>query len=345
MNNILQNWKLNRWLPVSAFLAVAVTAGTSGYHFKQKHKVPGAGTWDYIAIDSGARRVYITHMTEVEVLDADSGAFVGKVSGVNGAHGVAFAPDLGKGFATAGLTDQVVIFDLKTLKTTGTVKTGKKPDSIMYEPVTKRVFAYNGDGESATVIDAATSTVAGTIPMGGGPEFSVHDGHGKVFVNIENKHETVQIDAKSMKIERRIPLAPCEEPSALAIDRANGKLFAGCANKKLAVIDITSGKVLTTLPIGPHVDAVVFDPETKLIFASTYDGKITVVHQDSVTKYSQVETLTTKQGSKTMDIDHKTHNLWIPAASFQPALAADAIRTPPGTMPAAGTFEVLVYSK
>ena len=139
--------------------------------------------------------------------------------------------------------------------------------------------------------------------------------------------------------------APCEEPSALAIDRANGKLFAGCANKKLAVIDIASGKVLTTFPIGPHVDALAFDPETKLIFASTYDGKVSVVHQDSADKYSQVDTLVTKQASKTMDIDLKTHNLWIPAASFQPPLKADAIRTPPGTMPAAGTFEVMVYSK
>ena len=344
----MKNRSFNVWLTpviIAAALGYAASMGSTGYHVAQKYKVPGAGTWDYIAVDSTARRVYITHLTEVEVLDADSGAVVGKVAGVNGAHGVALAPELGKGFATAGLADQVVIFDLKTLKNVGAAKTGKKPDSIMYEPVTKRVFAYNGDGESATVIDAATGKVEGTIPMGGGPEFSVNDGHGKVFVNIEDKHETVQIDAKTMKIERRIPLAPCEEPSALAIDRANGKLFAGCANKKLAVTDIASGKVITTLPIGPHVDAVVFDPESKLIFASTYDGKVTVIHQDSATKYSQVDVLATKQASKTMDIDLKTHNLWIPAASFQPSLPADAIRTPPGTMPAAGTFEVMMYSK
>ena len=341
-------WNRYRWLSAGAVGAVAccaAAAGASGYHQTQKYKVPGEGTWDYIVLDSNARRVYITHLKSVEVLDADSGAVVGKINGVNGSHGVAIASELNRGFATAGLADEVVIFDTKTLKNIGTAKTGKKPDSIMYEPTTKRVFAYNGDGESATVIEAATGKVVGTIPMGGGPEFSVHDGHGKIFVNIEDKSETVQIDAKSMKIERRIKLAPCEEPSALAIDRANGKLFAGCANKKLAVTDIATGKVMTTFPIGPHVDALTFDPETKLIFASTYDGKITVVHQDAADKYSLIDTLTTKQASKTMDVDMKTHKLWVPAASFQPPLPKDAIKTPPGAMPAAGTFEVLVFSK
>ena len=329
---------------VAAALCLAATGG-SGYHLIQKYRASGSGTWDYVSIDSTARRVYVAHLTEVNVLDADSGSEIGKITNLKGAHGVAVAADLGKGFITDGITNQVVIFDLKTFKTVGTVPAGKKPDSIMYEPTTKRVFAYNNGAEDATVVDAASGKVVGTIALGGAPEFSVHDGKGKIYVNLEDKSETLRVDAATMKVEKRYPLAPCEEPSALAIDRANGKLFAGCANQKLAVLDIASGKVLTTLPIGPHVDAAAFDPQTKLVFASTYNGVVTVIGQTGTNQYAVVDSITTKQASKTMDVDLKTHSVWLASADFKPALPPAAIRTPAGTMPVPGSFTMLVYGK
>ena len=329
---------------LAAIIGLAAT-GSSGYRLQHKYKISGNGTWDYVAVDSTARRVYIAHQTEVNVIDADTGSEIGKVTGLKGSHGVAIAPGAGKGFITDGLADQVVIFDLKTLKTTGSAPTGKKPDSIMYEPVTKRVFAYNGDSDDATVIDSATGKVAGTIALGGAPEFSVADLKGKIYLNLENKSETLRIDAATMKVEKRFPLAPCEEPSAMAIDQSGGKLFIGCANKKLAIFDIASGKVVAALPIGPHVDATAYDPETKMAFASTYDGVVTVVQQNASNQFVVVDSIATKHASKTMDVDLKTHALWVASADFQPKLAAGAIRTPQGTAPVPGSFTVMVYGK
>jgi DNA-binding beta-propeller fold protein YncE len=292
-------------------------AGPSGYHVAKKVALPGAGGWDYLTVDEVARRVYISHATQVIVVDADSLEIVGKITDLAGVHGIALAPEFGKGFITAGQMDAVVVFDLKTLAKTATVKVGKKPDAILYDPSTKRVFAMNGDGESSTAINAADNSVVGTVALGGGPEFTVADGKGSVFVNLEDQSELLHIDAKTLTVKDRWPVAPCKAPSSLAIDIANERLFLGCRSKVMAVVNSANGKVVASYPIGDHVDASVFDPATKTVFSSTGDGNVYAFHQDSADSYTQVEVVPTATGSKTMTMDHKTQHLLVPARDGQ----------------------------
>jgi YVTN family beta-propeller protein len=297
-----------------ALLGLAtIAAGPSGYKVSGKIALPGTGGWDYVTVDAAARRVYVTHATQVEVLDADSQQPVSKITDTPGAHGVALAPEFGRGFISAGKADAVIVFDLKTLKPIAQVKTGKKPDAIIYDPATKRVFAMNGESDSTTVINAADNSVAGTIALGGGPEFSAADGKGNLWVNIEEKNEVVHIDTQAMQVKHHWPLAPCEAPSSMALDTQNRRLFLGCRNHFMAVVNADSGKVVATYPIGDHVDASAFDPETKLVFHSTGDGNVFVFKQDSADKYTFVEKIATNQGSKTMGLDPKTHRLFVPA--------------------------------
>jgi DNA-binding beta-propeller fold protein YncE len=292
----------------------------------QKIPIPGQGGWDYLAVDEGARRLYVSHGTQVEVLDIDSKSLVGTIPNTPGVHGIAVAPELGRGFISNGQASTVTIFDLKTLKKIGDVPTGKKPDAIIYDPATSAVFAFNGDSESSTVISAADGKVAGTIPLGGGPEFAVADGKGFVYDNLEDKSEVLKIDARKRTVEQRWPVAPCEAPSSMAMDRANHRLFIGCRSRIMAVIDSESGKVVATLPIGDHVDATAFDEDSRLIFFSNGEGTISVIHQDSPDKYSAVETVKTLPRAKTMALDPKTHQLFLSTAE-------------------AGQFEVLVVGK
>jgi YVTN family beta-propeller protein len=297
-----------------ALLGMAtIAAGPSGYKVSGKIALPGTGGWDYVTVDAAARRVYVTHATQVEVLDADSQQPVSKIADTPGAHGVALAPEFGRGFISAGKADAVIVFDLKTLKPIAQVKTGKKPDAIIYDPATKRVFAMNGDSDSTTVINAADNSVAGTIALGGGPEFSAADGKGNLWVNIEEKNEVVHIDSQAMQVKHHWPVAPCEAPSSMALDAENRRLFLGCRNHFMAVVDADSGKVIATYPIGDHVDASAFDAETKLVFHSTGDGNVFVFKQDSADSYTFVEKIPTNQGSKTMGLDPKTHRLFVPA--------------------------------
>jgi len=299
---------------VLTLLALAtIAAGPSGYRIIGKVALPGTGGWDYVTVDAGARRVYVTHATQVEVLDADSQQAVGKIVDTPGAHGVALAPEFDHGFVTAGKADSVFVFDLKSLKTIAQVKTGKKPDAIIYDPATKRVFAMNGDSDSATVINAADNSVAATIDLGGGPEFSAADGKGNVWVNLEEKNEVVHIDSQAMQVKHHWPVAPCQAPSSLAFDAQTRRLFLGCRNHFMAVVDADSGKVVATYPIGDHVDASAFDPETKLVFHSTGDGNVFIFKQESADKYTFVEKIATNQGSKTMGLDPKEHRLFVPA--------------------------------
>ena len=290
-----------------------IAAGPSGYRIIGKVALPGAGGWDYVTVDAAARRVYVTHATQVEVLDADSQQAVGKITDTPGAHGVALAPEFGRGFVTAGKADSVFVFDLKSLKTIAQVKTGKKPDAIIYDSATKRVFAMNGDSDSATVINAADNSVAGTIDLGGGPEFSAADGKGNVWVNLEEKNEVVHIDSQAMQVKHHWPVAPCQAPSSLAFDAQTRRLFLGCRNHFMAVVDADSGKVVATYPIGDHVDASAFDPENKLVFHSTGDGNVFIFKQESADKYTFMEKIATNQGSKTMGLDPKEHRLFVPA--------------------------------
>jgi YVTN family beta-propeller protein len=295
--------------------AMAALAGPpSGYHIVKKVAVPGAGGWDYVTVDEAGRRVYIAHATQVEVLDADSSELVGTIRNTPGAHGVAIASEFGRGFITAGKSDSVIIFDLKTLKILGEVKVGKKPDAIIYDPASKRVFAMNGDSDNTTVINAADGKVVGTIDLGGGPEFAVADGKGSVYINLEEKAETVHIDSNTLKVLDHWPLAPGGTATALAFDPQTRRLFAGCRGGQLMVVlDADSGKVITTAPIGERVDAAAYDPGTKLVFQSTGGGTIAVFHQDSADKYALVENVTTNPGSKTMGLDPRTHQLFVPA--------------------------------
>jgi DNA-binding beta-propeller fold protein YncE len=233
-------------------------------------------------------------------------------------HGIAIASDAGRGFTSNGRANTATIFDLKTLKTLGTIKTGANPDAIIFDPATKRIFTMNGRSQDTTAINAADGTVAGTLALGGKPEFAVADGKGSIYVNIEDKSELVHFDSKTLEVLHRWSIAPCQEPSGLAADWKSHRLFAGCGNKLMAIVNADSGKIVTTLPIGEGVDANAFDPETKLAFASTGDGNLTIVHEDSPDKYSVLQNLATKKSARTMGLDLKTHNVFLPAAEFDP---------------------------
>jgi len=292
----------------------AATAPSVGYTVIKKIPIPGQGGWDYLTVDAAARRLYVSHGTQVEVIDVDSMSIVGNVPKTSGVHGIAIAPESGRGFVSNGQASTVTIFDLKTLESIAEVPTGQKPDAIIYDPATARVFAFNGGSNSATAIDAATGKVAGTVSLDGGPEFAAADGSGYVFNNLEDESLVLKINSRELKVEQRWPTTPCSSPSSMAMDRANRRLFVGCRSKVMAVLDADSGKVITTLPIGDHVDATAFDPETKLIFNSNGEGTITVIHQDNPDKYSIVETVKTVPRAKTMALDPKTHRLFLSTA-------------------------------
>ena len=294
---------------------VAVPAVSADSHqITKKIPIPGQGSWDYLTVDEGARRLYVSHGTQVEVLDIDSGSIVGKIANTPGVHGIAIAPELGRGFVSNGQASTVTIFDLNSLKEIAQVPTGKKPDAIIYDSATSRVFAFNGGSNSATVIDAGTGKLAGTIDLGGGPEFAAADGSGYVFNNLEDENIVLKIDARKLTVEQRWKTAPCESPSSMALDRTNHRLFIGCRSKVMAVMNAETGQVITTLPIGDHVDATAFDPETKLIFNSNGEGTVTVIAQESADKYSVVETVKTLPRAKTMALDPKTHQLFLSTA-------------------------------
>jgi hypothetical protein len=299
-------------------LAVSAAPGASGYKVIKTVPISGEGGWDYIYVDSDARRVYVSHATQVVVLDADSYEVVGSVSDTQGVHGIAIAPELGRGFTSNGRSNDVTIFDLKTLKTLGTVKTDANPDAIVYDSVSKRVFTFNGRGKNTTAINAADGTVAGTLALGGKPEFAVADGKGSIFVNNEDTSELIQIDSQKITETHRWPLAPCKSPSGLAMDRKSRRLFAVCDEKVMAVVNADTGKVVATPTIGEGVDASAFEPATQLAFASNGEGTVTVVHEDSPDKFTVVENVPTKRSARTMGLDLKTHNIFLPAADFDP---------------------------
>lgn len=331
--------------------AALVVTAEGGYHLLKKYPFAAAtGStreyFDYIAVDSSARRVYVSHGTEIKVLNADNGEVIGNIGGLKQDHGVAIATEFGRGFITDGGQGKVIIFDLKTLKTVGEAKADNDADSIVYDPASKRVFCMNGDPHSSTVIDAKTGTVVGTIDLGGGPEFAVADGKGTVYVNIEDKNELVAIDSKTLKVKSRWPVAPAGNPTALAIDLDHRRLFSAGRNPQmLAVLDADSGKVIQSFPISGGVDAAAYDPATGMIFASTREGMIHVFHEDSPDKFSQVETVKTEFGAKTMGLDTKTHHVFVDTADFTPPTAPTAEHPRPQRTAIPGTFHVLVYGQ
>lgn len=323
----------------------AEPSGGSGYHVMQKLEVGGEGGWDYLIADGAGRRVYVTRGTHVMVLDADSGKVVGDIPQLSGIHGVAIAPEAGRGFISDGRASEVVIFDLKSLKVLDRVKSGENPDAIIYDPATRQVFAFNGRGKSATVIDAASGKVTGTISLAGKPEFATSDGKGRVFVNLEDKNATVALDAKKLTVLQTWQLEGCEEPSGMAIDRAHGRLVVGCGNKVMEIVDTDDGKVVAKLPIGEGVDANGFDPGTGYAFSSNRDGTLTVAHEDSPDKWVVVDNVHTQQGARTMAVDEKTHKVFVVTANFNPPPAPTKEQPRPRPTMVPNSFVVLVVGR
>jgi YVTN family beta-propeller protein len=347
-NAIVQNTNAPTVNPQNASSQSAnsqAAASKSGYHLANKYTIGGDAGWDYVSIDPDARRVYVTHFMNIEVLDADTGKVVGQIKNTPGVHGIALVPKIGKGFASDGKTDTVSVIDLKTLAHTAEIKAGKKPDAIVYNPNDDRIYVSNGDSDDLTVIDPNAGKVVGTIPVGGAPEYSAFDDKGTVWTNLEDKNAFVTIDSKTMKVRKTTPIDGCEEPSSIALDAANRRLFIGCKNNALAVIDADSGKAIAKLPIGEHVDATVFDAASHLIYAPTGDGFLTIVHQDSADKYTILDNVPTMRGAKTMALDPKTGKIFSatvenipPTATAPPAPIGKVAYTP-------GPFVVITIEK
>jgi YVTN family beta-propeller protein len=321
-----------------------------GYHLLKRIPLGtaegGREYFDYITFDAATRRVYLSHGTEVNVLDADSYAPIGNITGLKREHGVALVPELNRGFISDGDAGLAVVFDLKTLKTIGQVKAEADADSILYEPVSKRVFTFNGESNSATVIDPAALTVVATLPLGGATEQAVADGKGMIYNNMEDKGEVIAIDARTLKITARWPAAPCGQPVAMTMDRVHRRLFVGCRNPRLLlVMNADNGKIVgQPFPIGERVDTDVYDPDTGMVASSTADGAIHIFHEDSPDKFSVVETVKTEYGAKTMALDPKTHNLLVDTSDFE---VAGATAKQPNPQPRAkpGTFRLLIYGR
>ena len=308
-------------LLLSLALSALLVAASPGYHLAKKIALGGEGGWDYLTADGAARRLYVSHATHVVVVDLDTGKAVGDIPDTPGVHGIALAPDLNRGFISCGKADTAVIFDLKTLKVLGQVKTGSNPDAILYDSASKRVFTFNGRSKDATAFESSTGKIVGTLALGGKPEFAAADGKGKIYVNIEDTSEVVEIDSAKLVVARRFSIKPGEEPSGLAFDVKNGLVFSGCGNKVMTVLDVKAGKVIATVPIGDGVDGNGFDPGTGFIFSANGEGTLTVAKESGPGKFEVVATVPTQRGARTMAIDPKTHDVYLPTAQFGPAPA------------------------
>jgi len=327
-------------------LAVAAQPAPAGYRVARTIPIGGEGGWDYLTVDTAAHRLYVSHATRVEVIDTQNNTLVGAIPDTPGVHGIALAPEFGRGFTSNGRAGTVTVFDLKSLAVITTVKvTGEKPDAITYEPTSRRIFTFNGDSANATAIDAASAQVVGTIPLGGKPEFAVADGKGRMYVNLEDTASLVAFDARTLEVEGRWPLAPCETPTGLGIDRQHRRLFVGCRSKVMAVVDGDSGRVIATLPIDGGVDGIAFDPATALAFSSNGEGTLTVVHEDSPEKFTLVGNVPTKRGAKTLALDEATHRIYLSTAQFGPPPSPTAENTKPRPSVLPGTFEILVLER
>jgi DNA-binding beta-propeller fold protein YncE len=337
---------MNRTIAVTLLLT-GMTLAANAQHYKVSGQIPlgGEGGWDYLYADSPNRQLYVTHGTEVLIVDLDSDKVAGKITGLQGIHGIAVAGDLNRGFISDGKDNAVVIFDLKSHAVLKKVTAGTNPDGIVYDPASQRVFAFNGRSHDITAIDAASGDVVGTLALSGKPEFPASDAAGNVYVNIEDKNELVQFDPKSLKIKNQWKLTPCDGPSGLAIDLSGRRLFAVCDEKKMVVVDADSGKVTATVPIGDGPDATAFDPDNRLVFSSNgQDGTLTVVKQESADKYTVIDSLPTEKSARTMALDRKTHKVYLSAAEQgpRPAPTADNPHPRPAIKP--GTFHLIVVS-
>ncbi len=333
---------MRAFLKLPLLSLMVALAAPSGYHVVKEIKIGGEGGWDYLTMDSAARRLYVSHATKVVVVDVDAGTVLGEIPDTPGVHGIAIADTLNRGFVSNGRGNNVTIFDLKTLKLISQPKTGQNPDAIQYEAGSGRVFTFNGRSKDSTVIDAKTGNVESTIPLGGKPEFSAADGKGKIYVNIEDTNEVVEIDAKKMAVSKRYALTGCDEPSGLAMDVKKRLIFSVCGNKVMAISNPDTGKVIASPAIGEGADGVAFDAGRGVAFSSNgQDGNLTVVGEVSG-KWQVVETIPTKKSARTITVDSKTHLLYLPAATYGPApeAAAGKKKGRPPMVPE--SFELLV---
>jgi DNA-binding beta-propeller fold protein YncE len=341
---------LRRILSVAIVLLACHFASNSadaatGYHLvKTIEASDSADTWDFQTIDARGRRLYVSHLTEVIVVDVDTNEVIGKIPNTDGVHGVAVAADLGRGFISVGHTDSVAVFDLKTLQKIADVKVGGNPDAIVYDPASHRVFSFNGGTNDATVIEAASGKVAGTIDIGGKPEAAVADGKGNVYIDIVDKNLVLQIDSQKLEVVSRWATTSCDHPTSLDIDTKAARLFVGCRNLVLAVYDSRDGHFVAKATIGDNVDTTAYDAATRLIFSSTGDGIVTIIHQDSPDKYSVADVVKTHDGSKTMALDPKTHRIFVPSGDVK-FLPPEKSGDRPKKTVVPGTFAILVFGR
>ena len=337
---------LHRFALAAAAIATlaAVPAPGPGYHIIKTYTLGGDVGWDYLAYDSVGHRLFISRQNRVMVVDPATGRQLGEIPGFDRSHGIAFDYKTGHGFATSGGDSSVIMFDLRTLRVLGRTTAAPDADAILFDPATGRVFTFNGDSKSSSVIDGRSGKKIGTVDLGAGPEFGVSDGAGKVYVNLEEDGEVAEIDAKTLKVTRKWPLGSCKGATGLAIDRAHHILFSGCRTKVMAISNATEGKLITTLPIGAGVDATRYDAGTGDAFASTGDGTLTVIHEDSPDKFSVVETDTTMRGARTMEIDEQNHRVFTVSAKFGPPPAESTAQNPrrrPPMLPDSFTLLIL----
>jgi WD40 repeat protein len=327
-------------------LAAPAHSADAKYKFIKEIPIGGEGGWDYLSVDQDARRLYVSHATKVVVIDIDKDVVVGEITNTPGVHGIAIAPKLGLGFISNGRENKASVFDLKTLQTTMKVDTGANPDAILYNEARQEVYTFNGRDNSATVFEAKTGNVVTTIPLPGKPEFARCSVRARrIYVNLEDKSEVCVINSRTHKVVTTWPLALGEEPSGLALDPENKRLFLGCGNKLMVMMDSANGNVVASVPIGQGVDATKFDPGTMLAFCSCGDGTVTIAHEDSPDKLTVVQTLKTEPRARTMALDVKTHRIYLASAKFGPAPEQPAgekkKKGRPSVVP--GSFKVLVY--
>ena len=324
------------------FVASTSLKAQKDFHIIKTFHIQSAGGWDYIVIGPGNNRLYVSHGTQVNILDKTTGDSIGVIENTTGVHGIAFDKENGKGYTSNGRINNVTVFDLNTNKVITQIATGENPDAIMYESFTKKIITCNGRSKNLSIIDPVSNKLTDSIDVGGKPETAVSNGAGKLYVNIEDKNEIVVVDLKSYKVEAHWPLAPAEEPTGLAIDKTTNRLFAGCGNKLLAVVDATNGKVIQTLPIGDGCDGAGFDMTTKNIFTSNGEGTLSVFNEKSADKLETVTTVVTKRGARTIAVDNQTHLVYLPTAEFEKP-DPNAPNARPKMIP--GTFQVLVIGQ
>ncbi len=321
----------------AAGIAALLAQSLSSYRVTHTYTLGGDGSWDYIVPDPPNHRLFIARQTRLMVVDEDTGTLLGEVAGIHGAHGTAVAAGTGHGFATSGNDQSVVMFDLKTLQPLGRVHAAEDADAIVYDPASNRVFTLNGDAHSSTVIDPRAGTLITNIPLGGKPEYGASAGDGKVYANLTDISEVVEIDAKTATVSRRWPTAPCKQPVSMALDTAHHRLFSGCRSGVMAISDYQAGKLVTTVPIGMGVDGAGYDAASGNAFASNADGALTVIHQDTPDQYRVIQSVPTPQGSRNMGLDPTNHRVFLVSAKFGP-VPAGARRGP--VLP--GTFTLMV---